>query len=121
MAYQEDVLHQLTIQTEMMKMISQQLKVNAPASPGYRRPLAEYPLFDWSVIGATVTKSDSQGVAEVEWMGHRFFRRSVKNKFGPAIWFSRAIGQSEDGTQYAMLVKFSGTGTEAEPIPAGVL
>jgi hypothetical protein len=121
MNYQEEVLNQLKAQTELMRAISNQLRVNAPASPGYRRPLADYKTFDFSVIGAAVIKRDGQGATEVEWMGHRFFRRSVKNKFEPAIWFSRAIGQSEDGTQYATLIKFSGKGHEAEPIPAGLL
>ena len=121
MTYQDEVLTQLKAQTELMRAISQQLRTNAPASPGYRRPLKDYQTFDFSTIGATVTNRDGYGPAEAEWMGHRFTRRSVKNKFEPAIWFSRAIGQSDDGTQYAMLVKFSGNGSEAEPIPAGVL
>lgn len=121
MTYQDEVLTQLKAQTELMRAISQQLRINAPASPGYRRPLKDYQTFDFSTIGATVTNRDGHGPTEVEWMGHRFTRRSVKNKFEPAIWFSRAIGQSEDGTQYATLIKFSGKGNEAEPIPAGIL
>jgi hypothetical protein len=121
MSYQDEVLQQLKAQTELMRSISQQLRANAPVSPGYRRPLAEYRAFDWTTIGAVVTKNDGHGPTEVEWMGHRFFRRSVKNKFEPAIWFSRAIGQSDEGTTYAMLIKFSGKGTEVEPVPAGIL
>ena len=122
MTYQDEVLTQLKAQTELMRAISQQLRTNAPASPGYRRPLKDYQTFDFSTIGATVTNRDGYGPAEAEWMGHRFTRRSVKNKFEPAIWFSRPIGQSEEsGTQYALLIKFSGKGNEAEPIPAGVL
>jgi hypothetical protein len=104
-----------------MQAIAQQLRINAPASPGYRRSLSEYQTFDFSIIGAKVIHKDAHGPTEVEWMSHRFTRRSVRNKFEPAIWFSRAVGQSEDSTQYAMLIKFSGKGNEAEPIPAGVL
>lgn len=121
MSYQDEVLQQLKAQTALMQVIAQQLMINAPASPKYRRPLREYPTFDWSIIGAEVVARDNQGVSEVEWMSHRFTRRSAAGKFGKAIWFSRAIGQSEDGTEYALLIKFAGDSNEAEPIPAGVL
>ncbi|GIK36582.1 MAG: hypothetical protein BroJett011_04150 [Chloroflexota bacterium] len=121
MNYQDEVLQQLKAQTALMQMISQQLRVNAPASPKYRRPLREYQSFDWSIIGAEPVTRDAQGISEVEWMGHRFTRRAGSGKFGKAIWFSRAIGQSEDGTEYALLIKFAGEGNDAEPIPTDVL
>lgn len=121
MTYQDEVLTQLKAQTELMRAISQQLRTNAPASPGYRRSLKDFQTFDFSTIGATIINRDSHGVSEVEWMGHRFTRRVGTGKFGDAVWFSRAVSQAEDGsTQYAMLVKFSGKGNEAEPIPAGL-
>ena len=122
MTYQDEVLTQLKSQTELMRAISRQLRINAPAAPGYRRPLKDYKAFDFSTIGATVTNRDGHGPSEVEWMDHRFTRRVATGKFGDAIWFSRPVSQSEDGgTQYAMLIKFSGKGNEAEPIPAGLL
>jgi hypothetical protein len=121
MTYQEQVLEQLAKQNQLLQQISYQLRVNAPASPRYRRPLREYPIFDWGRIGAEVVSRDAQGVSEVEWMDHRFTRRAGAGKFGRAIWFSRAIGQSEDGTEYALLIKFAGDSNEAEPIPNGVL
>jgi hypothetical protein len=121
MSYQEEVLAQLKAQTELMRAISHQLRVNAPVSPRYRRALRDYPAFKWEIIGADVIARDSQGVSEVEWCGHRFTRRAGSGKFGKAVWFSRATGQSEDGVEYALLIKFGGDGNEAEPIPAGIL
>ena len=120
MTYQDEVLQQLKAQTALMQLIAEQLRIGAPVSPKYRRPLREFPAFDWATLGAEVIMRDSQGVSEVEWMGHRFTRRAGSGKFGRAIWFSRAIGQSEDGTEYALLIKFA-EGGEAEPIPAGVI
>lgn len=124
MATEIEKLIQLTqAQTAILTTISRQLErmaqASAPASPNYRRRLSEYPQFDWSEIGATVTATDDQGVSEVEWNLHRFTRRAGSGKFGKAIWFSRPTGKDGDETNYARLITFKDG--DAEPVPGDVV
>lgn len=71
------------------------------------RPLAEYPGFDWASIDASLIKGDQYGPTHVEHGGYVYTRRSPQNKFGEAIWYSRATGKAEDGTTtYARLITF---------------
>lgn len=121
--YQDEVLQQLKAQTGLMAMMKATLDAmandNAPASPNYRRQLAEYPNFDWQAIGATVSQSDDHGASEVEWRGHRFTRRSGSGKYGEAIWFSRPTGSDDNGgTSYARLITFKDN--DAEPLQVSV-
>jgi hypothetical protein len=55
----------------------------------------------------------------LEWGGHAWQRRSPQNKFGSAIWYSRAVGKDESGVHYARLITFREMG-DAEPLPAKV-
>lgn len=87
-----------------------------PEAPNYKRPIEEFPTFDWASIGARVLKVDQYGVAQVEHGDQVYTRRSPENKFGEAIWFSRPEGKDADGnTRYVRLITFRRFG-DAEPI-----
>jgi len=91
----------------------------APA-PNFVRPIGEYAVFEFESIGAKVTARDQHGVTAVEWAGYQWTRRSPSNKFGSAIWFSRAAGKDEAGSvRYVRLITFREP-TEPEPLPGKV-
>jgi hypothetical protein len=95
-----------------------QMAISSNPAPNYQRPLSEYPLFDWSSIGAIVLNRDDDGVTAVEWNGQVFTRRSPNNKFAEAVWYSRHLGQDADGNKrYARLISFRAL-SDAEPIAA---
>ena len=107
-------LHQQ--QLEMLTRIAESLE-NQKGTPNYQIQLAEFGGFDWSGIGATVEQRDRDGVASVVWRGKRYVRRSVANKFQPAIWFSRSLGKDEEGnSRYERLITFKEL-ANAEPLP----
>ena len=107
-------LHQQ--QLEMLTRIAESLE-NQKGTPNYQIQLAEFAQFDWSGIGATVEQRDRDGVAIVVWRGKRYVRRSVANKFQPAIWFSRSLGKDEEGnSRYERLITFKEL-ANAEPLP----
>jgi hypothetical protein len=92
---------------------------NAKA-PNIQRPIESYANFDFDSIGAQVKAADQFGATALDWGGFIWTRRSPQNKFGEAIWFSRAIGKREDGSnEYARLISFKKFG-EAEPLPRKV-
>ena len=94
---------------------------NAPKAPNYVRSITEYQTFDWSGLGAEVVKKDKFGVAQVQWGGYLWTRRSPQNKFGEAIWFSRTEGKDTEGKiRYARLITFKKPG-EVEPVPEKVM
>lgn len=70
--------------------------------------IGEFANFDWSSIGVTVTDFDDDGYPTVvSRSGKQYKRRSPVNKFGAAIWFSRAVGKDEaNETIYETLVMF---------------
>src|SRR3972149_4235485 len=91
----------------------------APA-PHFVRPIAEYATFEFESIGAKIVGRDRHGVTAVEWAGYQWTRRSPSNKFGSAIWFSRAAGKDEAGNvRYVRLITFREM-TEPEPLPGKV-
>lgn len=86
-------------------------------TPDYHFPLNRYQDFDWSLIGAEVVRSDSNGAIEVLWNQRTYLRRSPQNKFKEAIWFSRSIGKDEnDKQQYEQLIMFRDS-ADADPLP----
>lgn len=92
---------------------------NAPA-PNFVKPIAAYADFDFTAIGALVRQRDAHGPTELEWGGYLWTRRSPQNKFGEAIWFSRATGKDAEGNvKYVRLITFKKMG-EAEPLPRKV-
>ncbi len=102
--------------TQIAKHLGDISEYMAPAAPNWTHDLADFAGFDWSSIGATVTKEDDYGPATVEWRGKQYTRRSPQNKFGAAIWFSRPSGKTEDGSvKYERLITFRPF-SDAEPI-----
>lgn len=88
--------------------------------PRLTRGLAEFAGFDWSTIGATVLEEDEDGPALVQHGPHRYTRRSGAGKYGQAIWFSRYVGNNDDGTKkYHRLVTFKDY-DRAEALPSQV-
>lgn len=92
---------------------------NAPA-PNFVKPIEAYAQFDFTSIGALVKQVDANGPTELEWGGYLWTRRAPQNKFGEAIWFSRATGKDADGNvKYSRLITFKKL-SEAEPLPSKV-
>lgn len=87
-------------------------------APNYQLHLEEFATFDWESIGATVERSDAQGAAIVSWKGRQFIRRSPTNKYGAVVFFSRCIGNDEQGVKkYERLCTFKSLEkVEVEPI-----
>jgi len=84
----------------------------------YQLHLEEFATFDFSSIGATVERSDAQGAAILNWQGKQFLRRSPTNKYGAVVFFSRCIGNDEQGVKkYERLCTFKSLEkVEVEPI-----
>lgn len=101
---------QLARNTKLLANILEQLqRETAVLEPNYRRDLAEFGAFDWNSIGAIIVARDEYGPTKVEWAGHHWLRRnsSPNDKFGSAIWFSRPVSSSAEGTVYYTLIKFA--------------
>ncbi len=98
-----------TRQAEALEKIAQLLEKSLPRqpAPNYKAVLEKFSEFDWSTINAQVELTDQFGVATVIWQGDRYKRRSPNNKYGPVIYFSRAVSKDERGnTQYERLITF---------------
>ncbi|MFN6460805.1 MAG: single-stranded DNA-binding protein [Nostoc sp. DedVER02] len=92
-----------------------------PKGPDYQYPIEAFPNFDWESIGAVVVQQDQYGAGVVSWGAKDWVRRSPANKYGAAIWFSRATGQDDKGeTTYERLITFKPRNTSVEPIPPKV-
>jgi len=101
---------------DLLESINAKLESQVTA-PNLERSLKDYAEFDWSAIQAQVVERDRYGPAIVEWNGRQFKRRSPENKFGAAIWFSRALGKDGDKVQYERLITFRPADSEGiEPI-----
>lgn len=87
-------------------------------APNYQLHLEEFATFDWAKIDAIVERHDAQGAAIVSWKGKQFVRRSPTNKFGAVVFFSRCIGNDEQGVKkYERLCTFKSLEkVEVEPI-----
>jgi len=110
------MMDMLAQQTALLGRLVASVEARSP-TPSYVRALTEFAEFDWSEIDATVIQTDDDGIATISWRGHRYMRRSPSNKFDPAIWFSRAIGKDDDGSnRYERLITFKELG-EPEPLP----
>jgi len=113
-----EIMREMAISLQEIESHLRQIAISSDPAPNYQRALSEYPGFDWSSIGATVLKEDSDGASIVEWNGRTFTRRSANNKYPEAVWFSRPAGKDADGKiRYPRLVTFKRP-SEAEPIAA---
>lgn len=108
----------LAVLAGIEKQLAVMAESNMTTNPAYQRRLEQYLDYDWSELDAIVLETDEDGVAAVEWRGLRYTRRSPQNKYGAAIWFSRAAGKDEDGTvHYDRLVTFKQQ-SDPDPLPA---
>jgi hypothetical protein len=115
---QNAILQMIAASLEGIESHLRQMAISSNPAPNYQRPLSEYPMFDWSSIGAIVLNRDDDGVTAVEWNGQVFMRRSASNKFPEAVWYSRHLGQDVDGNKrYVRLITFKVL-SDAEPIAA---
>lgn len=119
----ERIVSLLSAQTAALSRIAIALETiamtNAPA-PNFIKSIEMYADFDFTTIGAVVKQYDQNGPTELEWGSYLWTRRSPQNKFGEAIWFSRAVGKDAEGNnKYARLITFKRM-TEAEPLPRKV-
>jgi hypothetical protein len=89
----------------------------AAVAPDYRYPMAAYWTFDWAVINARVVDRDNDGPTAVQYRNRVYYRRSPRNKFAPAVWYSYADGQDDTGnTVYRCLVTFKDV-ADVDPVP----
>lgn len=86
-------------------------------SPDIVLDISRYSGFDWSSINAEVIARDRHGAIAVRHGGKIYNRRSPVNKFGVAIWYSRASGKDGDETTYERLITFKEVKVEADPLP----
>lgn len=120
----QELKEMVQAQSDLIKKMSYKLKdihqaLDQLINPNYRRPLADFAGFDWQSIGAIIIKQDQDGPAEIQCGHFRYTRRSGSGKFGKAIWFSRCIGQNEQGKLYARLITFKDI-NEAEELDGKV-
>ncbi|MBW4674719.1 MAG: single-stranded DNA-binding protein [Desmonostoc geniculatum HA4340-LM1] len=115
---------QFTLLMTALLRIADALERIAPATPkapNYQYPIEAFANFDWESIGAVIEQKDQYGAGVVLWGGHTWTRRAPLNKFGAAIWFSRAVGKDEEGKPtYERLITFKPHNTKAEPVPEKV-
>jgi hypothetical protein len=78
----------------------------APPEPNFHYPIADYPEFAWSEIGAEAVSFDDHGATVVTWNHYMWKRRAGAGRFGPAVWFSRSAGRDENGVNYLRLITF---------------
>lgn len=112
------IAHELSEIRAVLARIAAALAEQQPA-PAFRRPLEAYPGFDWATIGATVTAQDRHGATRVMYRGREYTRRTHQ-RYGTAIWFSRAAGRDESGdVNYERLITFAPEAA-VEDLPAGI-
>lgn len=115
---------QLQVLERLSEMVIQQvpLPCSAAMTPHYYYPLDDFKSFDWESIGAKVEQIDSSGPSVISWWGRQFVKRTLANKFGESIWFSRCVGVGADGqNQYERIITFGNQTVAAEPLPQLVM
>lgn len=90
-------------------------------APDIVRDICHYSGFNWNSIHAEVLARDKHGAIAVRHSGKIYTRRSPVNKFGVAIWYSRATGKDGDETTYERLITFKEVKVEADPLPEKTL
>lgn len=110
----KEILAELVVQLER---IATALENQPKPSPDMVFDLGAYPGFDWRAIGAEVIAKDNHGAIAVKHGGKIYTRRNPSNKFGIAIWYSRATGKGDDdATTYERLITFKEVKIEADPL-----
>lgn len=117
------LIQQVQTQNSYLERIAESLEKMSGTDltrPKYVKPIAEFPNFDWSSIGAIITQSDRYGAAVVSWRGQMYVRRS-KADFGEDVWFSRGVGKDETGRNtYETLIKFTSP-PKARSLPQDIM
>lgn len=103
--------------TQQIERIAIALESQPHPAPDIVRDLGDYPGFNWASIKAEVIARDSHGAIAVRHAGKVYTRRCPVNKFGIAIWYSRATGKEGDETTYERLITFKEVKIEADPLP----
>lgn len=98
-----------------LERIATALEAQSPA-PDLVLDLAQYPGFDWASIGAEMVQRDTHGAIAVRYQGKIYTRRNPVNKYGVAIWYSRATGKDGEATVYERLATFKEVKVEADPL-----
>lgn len=112
---EDQILEQLRRIGDALEKIA---RGNAPEEPNLVKPIEGYQSFDWSSIGASVVRQDSDGPTHLEYGGFVWSRRSPQNKFDGAIWYSRAAGKDEAGNVlYLRLITFREI-KDVDPLPS---
>lgn len=99
-----------------LKRIADCLESHPNPAPDIVKDIGDYEDFDWSSINAEIVASDRHGPIAVRHGGQIYIRRNPANKFGVAIWYSRAAGKDGDETTYARLITFKEVKIEADPL-----
>lgn len=97
-----------------LERIATALESAPKPAPDIIRDLSEYPGFAWQSINAEVLVKDRHGAAAVRYGDKVYLRRNPTNKFGVAIWYSRATGKDGDDTIYERLITFRESKFEVE-------
>lgn len=100
----------------VLERIATALEAQPLPAPDITRDLSDYPSFDWSSINADVIVRDRHGAIAVRHAGKIYTRRNPANKYGVAIWYSRATGKEGDDTLYEKLISFKEVKVEADPL-----
>lgn len=102
--------------TRIADALGSMAQPKADFAPDHVRPIEDFPDFNWDSIKANIIRTDDDGPTHVEWRGQVFTRRSPRNKFDPAIWYSRSTGKNGDGeNEYIRLITFREI-KDADPI-----
>lgn len=113
---QEEFLVQVTQLNQILGRIANVLEAKPMAAPDIVADLSSYVDYDWSRINAEVIAKDKDGAIAVRHSGKIYTRRNPANKFGCAIWYSRASGKDGDETVYERLITFKEVKVEADPL-----
>lgn len=99
---------------EVLSRIAIALESQPKPAPDIIMNIKHYPSFDWASIGAEVIEKDKHGAIAVGHGGKVYTRRNPVNKFGIAIWYSRANGKDGEDTLYERLITFKEIKIEAD-------
>jgi hypothetical protein len=115
----EDTLSILSTLTALaidLNRIANTLESQPMPAPDIVHDLSRYKNFDWASINAEIVAKDKHGAIAVRHSGKIYTRRNPINKFGVAIWYSRATRKDGDETVYERLVTFKEVAIEADPL-----
>lgn len=92
------IYKQLDTQNQLLERIATTLEKQPEATvtqkgSRYMRTIDEFKSFDWSSIGATILRSDKDGLPDVVRWGERIYKRRAKPDQDNNVWFSCSLGE----------------------------